>query len=168
MDIQKLSGELQYNCETNINRLSELFKAFDLAKLGYDAQEAHIVDLYNEVLKEHTFYASKDCERLNKKAGIRVEDEQDTFLLSKSDFEKFLELTTQKLAKAGITDVKGYYITNWLTIKMDAKRELVNFIIDNIIPKDMRSPFEGARRNVVYQDKLLDTIRPTLNLKAEV
>lgn len=166
MDIKKYSDEFRVNCETNAQQLNKLFKTFDLAKLGYEMEKAHINDLYNEVLKEHTFYASKDCERLGKKAGERIEDEQDAFLMSKSDFEKFLALTTPKLAEAGITDSKGYYITNWLTIKVEAKKELVDFIIDNIVPKELREQFEGARRNVVYQDKLLDIIRPTLNLKA--
>lgn len=165
MDFTKMMSELAVNCTAQCKKLAELFEAFDLAKLGYEAQEAHIADLYNEVLKEHTFYTSKDCEKLGKKAGNRVEDEQDTFLLSKSDFEKFLELTTQKLAEAGITDTKGYYITNWLTIKMDAKRELVNFIIDCILPKNLISRFEEARHNVVYQDKLLDIIRPALKMQ---
>ena len=60
----------------------------------------------------------------------------------------------------GVTDERGYYITDWLGIKGDASRALVNFIIDAILPDGMREQFSAVRLNIVQTDKLLDIVRP--------
>lgn len=152
--------ELERKCKANINQLRELFKAYELAELGYNMQEQQIKDIENKVLNDNCFYANEGCERANINAGERIIDETFLFLLSDDDFDKFQEMKLPLLEKEGITDEKGYYITNWLTIKCDAYRCLVNYIIDNIIPEEFRAVFERARLNITYTDKLINIIRP--------
>ncbi len=160
MNELKQIAELETNCKTNIDQLRELFKAYELAKIGCEMQEQQIKDIENTVLNDNYFYANEGCERANINAGERITDETFSFLLSDGDFDKFQEMKLPLLAKEGITNEKGYYITNWLTIKGDAYRFLVNYIIDNIIPEEFRAAFERARLNITYTDKLINIIRP--------
>ena len=43
---------------------------------------------------------------------------------------------------------------------LDARRALVDFIIDAILPDGMREQFSAVRLNIVQTDKLLDIVRP--------
>jgi hypothetical protein len=160
MNELKQIAELEINCKTNIDQLRELFKAYELAKIGYDMQEQQIKDLENTVLNDNCFYANEGCERANINAGERITDESFSFLLSDEDFNKFQAMKLPILVQEGITDEKGNYITNWLTIKCDAYRCLVNYIVDNIIPEEFREVFSRAKLNITYTDKLINIIRP--------
>lgn len=148
------------NVKANIGQLAELFKAYDLAELGNKMQEEREKECYNEALATTPFYTAKDSERCGIKAGERVTEEFYTFLLSKEDFDRLLDLTTPILEREGITNAEGNYITDWLSIKGDARRTLVNFIIDTILPDGMREQFSAVRLNIVQTDKLLDIVRP--------
>ena len=162
METKKMTAEFTANVKANIQQLAELFKAYDLAKLGYKMQNEREKECYNEALAATPFYAAKGCERCRPqvKAGERITREFCTFLLSKEDFNRLLNLTTPILEREGITNAEGNHLTDWLGIKGDARRALVNFIIDTILPDGMREQFSAVRLNIVQTDKLLDIVRP--------
>lgn len=148
------------NVKANIQQLAELFKCYDAAKSHYNEQRRREKECYDKALNIAEFRASKDCERASIKTGDRITNQNYIFLLSKADFSRLLELAAPILQSAGITDGKGYYITNWLMFQGDARRELVNFIIDSLLPEPMKSQFSTVRLNIVQTDKLLDIVRP--------
>ena len=156
---KQMCAELESNCTEKKERLLELMKTYELAKLGNEVQRQAFNDIYNEVLAKNEFYCKSDeYERVGVKKGDRITDEKEMWTLDDEDFNKVMELSHPLDVERGLTDDKGYYITNWLTIEIGAKNELVNFIIDNILPESLREGFEKARTNIVYQDKLLDII----------
>ena len=159
MEEIKLTAELKKNCETNREKLSELLKVFDLCVLGYDMQEQRCKDVYNKVLAENEFYASLDIERTGVKVGERITDEKFDFLLSDEDFDRLQTLANPIFVVEGITDENGYFIEDWVTKKVQARKELVEFIINNIVPKEMRETFWEARQNIVQMDKLINIAR---------
>ena len=159
MEEIKLTAELKKNCETNREKLSELLKVFDLCVLGYDMQEQRCKDVYNKVLSENEFYASRDIERTGVKVGERITDEKFDFILSDEDFDRLQTFAHQIFVAEGITDEKGYFIENWAAKKVFARKDLVEFIINNIVPKEMRETFSAAKYNVVQMDKLIDIMR---------
>ena len=162
METKEMTAEFTANAKANIGRLAELFKAYDLAKLGYKMQNEREKECYNEALAATPFYAAKGCERsrLQVKAGERITREFCTFLLSKEDLDRLYELTAPILEREGIANAEGNYVTDWLDIIGDARRALVNFIIDTILPDGMREQFSAVRLNIVQTDKLLDIVRP--------
>lgn len=160
MNNAKMIAELESNCKKNMEQLCELFKAYDLAKLGYDMQEEQTKGCYNAVLAENVFTASKEYTRGGISTPETVTDESDLFLLSDEDFEKVQKLAAPKLVAAGVTNERGYYTTDWLGIKGDARRALVVFIIDKILPEAFKVQFEEAKLNITYQHKLIDITRP--------
>jgi hypothetical protein len=159
MEEIRLTAELKKNCETNREKLSELMKVYDLAALGYDMQEQRCKDIYNKVLSENEFYAERDCGRCEIKVGERITDEKFDFLLSDEDFERLETLAHPIFVAEGITDEKGYFIENWVTIKISARKDLVEFIIQNIVPFEMRETFWEARQSIVQTDKLISIMR---------
>lgn len=159
MEEKKLLAELTKNCKTQREKLSELMKTYDLAVLGYDMQEQSCKDVYNKVLSENEFFASRDVARTEVKVGERITDEMFDFLLSEEDFERLQTLAAPILVAQGITDQNGYYTVNWVKIKTSAMNDLVDFIIDNILPTDMKQKFSQVRRHIVYQLKLINIMR---------
>ena len=160
MEKKELTAVFTANVKSNIQQLAELFKAYDLAELGYKMQEEREKERYNEALTATPFYAAKSYDRCEIKVGERVTREFYAFLLSKEDFNRLLDLTAPILEREGITNAEGKYITDWLGIKGDARRALVNFIIDTILPDGIREQFSAVRLNIVQTDKLLDIVRP--------
>lgn len=160
METKEMTDEFTANVKANLQQLAELFKAYDLAKLGYDMQEEREKECYNEALAETPFYSTEGCERCGIKAGERVTEEFYTFLLSDEDFDRLSDLTLPIIVREGITNADGEYTTDWLGIKGDARRALVNFIIDTILPDGMREQFSAVRLNIVQTDKLIDIVRP--------
>ena len=155
-----MTAEFTTNVKTNIRKLAELFKCYDAAKSHYDMQRQRKKECYDKALNMSEFRASENYERAGIKKGDRIISDNYIFLLSKPDFGRLLELAAPILRNAGITDGRGYYITNWLMFQGDARRELVNFIIDVILPEPMKSQFDSVRLNIVQTDKLLDIVRP--------
>lgn len=165
---KKMCAELERNCTANKVKLLDLMKCYDLAKLGNEVQRQEFKDIYNEVLAANEFFCKSDeFERIGIKKGDRITDGGNLWTLDEDDFNKVMELALPLQVERGLTDDKGYYITNWLTIEIGAKNELVNFIIDNILPKSLREGFEKARTSIVYQDKLLDIIYKQFKTKEQ-
>ena len=154
-----LTAELKKNCETNREKLSELLKVYDLCVLGYDIQEQRCKDVYNKVLSENEFFASRDVARAEIKVGERISDEKFDFLLSDEDFDRLQTLAIPIFVAEGITDENGYFIENWVTKKVHARKDLVEFIIQNIVPNEMRETFWEAKHNIVQTDKLISIMR---------
>ena len=163
MNITRTTEEFENNCKANIKELCDLFKAYDLAELGYKMQEEQINDIYNAVLAANPFYASEDCKRAGIKAGDRITSEESTFLLSDEEFNRLTTLTTKELAKAGITDEQSYYITDWLGAVGEARRALVGFILANLLPEEVRTQFNTTRMNITHEHKIIDIFRPMIN-----
>lgn len=154
-----LTAELKKNCETNKEKLSELLKVYDLTVLGYQVQEQRCKDVYNKVLSENEFFASRDVARTEIQVGERITDEKFDFLLSDEDFERLVSLARPVFVAEGITDENGYFIEDWVTRKVSARKELVEFIIQNIVPSEMREKFWEVRHNIVQTDKLISIMR---------
>lgn len=151
--MENIEKELIKNYSQHTGQLMNLRKEYELAKFGLKMQESQEKDIANKILAENVFTASEDCENI--KAGDRITREEETFLMSDADFTRFLNLTTAASAAAGITTEDGTYINNWLVIMVTAKKTLVNFVIDYIVPTSLRGQLEGCRTSVVYQDKLI-------------
>ena len=150
------------NVKANIQQLAELFKAYDLAELGYKMQEEQSKQCYTEALQAGEYHAADgyNMRGVNINEGDRVTDEKYSWLLSDVDFDRLQTAALRLLVRDGVTDERGYYITDWLGIKGDARRALVDFIIDAILPDGMREQFSAVRLNIVQTDKLLDIVRP--------
>lgn len=150
------------NIKANIGQLAELFKAYDLAELGYKMQEEQSKQCYTEALQAGEYHAAEgyNMRGVNINEGDRVTDEKYSWLLSNEDFSRLNAAAMPLLVRDGVTDERGYYITDWLGIKGDARRALVNFIIDAILPDGMIEQFSAVRLNIVQTDKLLDIVRP--------
>lgn len=155
-----MTPEFTANCEKNRLQLAELFEAFDLAKLGRKIDSEREVECYNEALALTPFYASKDFGQRGPKVGERVIRESDVYSLSDDDFERLLKCVDPIFVREGITDADGCYVTNWLVIVGDARRALVDFIIDTLLPKPLRIKFSDYRLNVTQANRLIDIVRP--------
>ena len=59
----------------------------------------------------------------------------------------------------GVCDENGYYLTDWVSIKVNTMNVLVDFIIANILPTALRETFALVRRSVVQEEKLIDITR---------
>ena len=164
METKKMTAEFTANVKSNIQQLAELFKAYDIAKLGDEAQDARTKECYAEALKNGVYCSDKDWGRgLNIKAGDRITDPNLMYYLGENDFARLLKESNKITLREGITDKDGYYITPWTSIKVDARRALVDFIIDAILPDGMRAQFSAVRLNIVQTDKLLDIVRPIVS-----
>lgn len=159
MEEMIMKAELKKNCETNREKLSELLKVYELTVLGYQVQEQRCKDIYNKVLSENEFYAKRDCGRCLVKIGERITDEKFDFLLSDEDFDRLQTLARPIFVAEGITDENDYFIEDWVTKKLSARKELVEFIIQKIVPNEMRETFWEARYNIVQMDKLINLMR---------
>lgn len=160
---EALAAKTNENCRAHIDKLRELFKTYDVAKLGYEMQQKMSREIYNETLKKESFFADMECERAGIKKGDRITDEDLMFLLSDEDTDKLFELSRPLFVKNHITDDDGNYITDWLTIMCNARRALVLFIIENIVPEGLKEEFSIEKMNVVHQAKLMELFRPILN-----
>lgn len=161
---EKMLAVFAAKFKENQSKLVELLKALDLAELGQKMQDEQCDDICNQVLAENEFFASKEYDRhpAKIKIGDRILDESDTFLLSQEDFQRLQDLKRPIMIERNITDEKGYFTTDWLSLKMEAWRNLVDFIILNVVPASMRKLFWEKRLNVVFGYKLIDAFRKSL------
>lgn len=162
MEEIRLTAELKKNCETKRERLQNLFEAFDIATLGDKMQDQVFKDIYNKVLSENVFLVSKDFTSYRDdcmRPGERITDERFDFMMSDEDFEKFQKISLLYFVEAGLTDINFRYKTDWHALRMESKTDLVNFIIDEILPAEIRKAVSPYRFNVVQQDKLIDIMR---------
>ena len=152
-----MQTELAANVKQHKTTLLDLSKKYELAKLGLEVFDQQTKEIYNKILAENVFTVSNDCPRMNLKPGDRITDEEDTFLMSEDDWQRYMELTGAAMTAAGLTTEDGTYTTNWHQIQTAAKTELVNFLIDRIITAALRSQFAKVRDSIIWQDKILAT-----------
>lgn len=162
MEEKILLAELTKNCDEKKQKLIELLTTFELAEIGYDMQEQQCKDIYNQILAENEFYAAKDGSRMGVGLGDRITDEGQDFLLSEEEWDRLQSLVQPALTKAGITDERGYYVERWSEIRCHARRELVDYILDEILPLPLRMSLEVCRNSVVWQDKLIKVFKSSL------
>ena len=162
-----LLAELTKNCEGKKEKLSEFMKTYELAKLGREVMNQRFKDIENKVLQENEFFCGRSdvysrCDE-QPKFGERIADAKWSFLLSDEDFDRLQAATLPYEVEAGLTDDKGFFITNWHTIECKARGELVNYIIDEIVPEQFRDSFKSNSDRIVFQDKLINAFK-MLNL----
>lgn len=158
-----LLAELTKNCESKKKELFDLYTVFELANLGYNLQERMCDDVYNEVLAENEFFVSEEVGNTGLEIGERVTDEKFMFLLSDEDFEKVLELAAPIMVERNITDEKGFCEVDWCTKMVDARKNLVEFLLTEIVPESMRETLSACRWNVVFADKLINALKSCIH-----
>ena len=105
METKEMTAEFTANVKANIQRLAELFKAYDIAKLGDEAQDARTKECYAEALKNGVYCSDKDWGRgLNIKAGDRITDPNLMYYLGENDFARLLKESNKIALREGITD----------------------------------------------------------------
>lgn len=166
MEEKILLAELKKNCGEKKEKLMSLLETFDLAELGRKIDDEREKEISNRVLAENEFFAGKDAERLGMKSGERITDEEFTFLLSESDFQKYLELRRPLLVAEKLCDENGYYLVNWGLITRDARYALVEFIIDEIVPKAIAGIFRENIHSIVMQKKLIKITKQAFGIAA--
>lgn len=157
--MEKLLNELIRNRMENVDKLRELLATYDEAEAGRKLQDQQVNEVYNRVLRENEFFAEDAYERIGIKVGDRITDEKEMFLLSDEDNERVYKLTKPILLAEKITDERGYYVKDWSTKSSETWVELVNFIIQKILPKRYRETFWESRFNVPKMDKLIESVR---------
>ena len=163
MNEKMLLAELTKNCEGKKQKLFDLLKVFELAKLGYEMQDEMCDDVYNEVLQKNEFFCCKDVDRTGLKVGDRITDEKFMFLLSDEDFEKVLSLANPIMVEREITDETGFFLVDWCNKILDARKELVEFILGEILPKELSDGLDSCRWNVVHSDKLINALKSCIH-----
>lgn len=159
--MEKELAELTRNVTPETRReLAELFKTYEVATLGDKMQETRINEIYDATLRENEFYAEKGNPRIGIEKGGRVLSHDADFLLSEADFSRLLVLAGVKLAEAGICDKDGYYTTNWTLRKIEARNDLIDFIISVIVPESFRPLFRQNRFNYTKMQKLIEITKP--------
>jgi hypothetical protein len=167
MEEKILLAELTKNCGEKKKKLMDLLKAFDLAELGRKMDDEREKEISNRVLAENEFFCCKEYSRdTGFKIGERVTDEEFTFLLSESDFQKYLKLRRPLLVAAKLCDKEGYYLVNWGMITRDARYALVEYIIDEIVPKSIAGVFRKNIHSIVMQEKLIKITKEAFGLAA--
>jgi len=166
MEEKILLAELKKNCGEKKEKLLELLKNYDLAELGRKVDNEREKEISNRVLAENEFFAGKDSERLGIKPGERITDEEFTFLLSESDFQKYLKLRLPLLVAEKLCDENGYYLVNWGRITCDARYELVSFIVYEIVPKSLAGIFRKNIHSIVMQEKLIKIAKQVYGIAA--
>ena len=156
-----LLAEFKNNMKGKESKLIQLLATLDLMKLGEQLREQREKEVYNYILAEYKFFASESCERDGINVGERITDEKNLYLLSSEDFNKVLELAGPIMFAKQITDENGYYLDDWTGKKVDAHKNLVEFIL-GIVPASMKKTLEECRYNVVYADKLIKAFRSCL------
>lgn len=153
-------AELAANCTASRATLAELLKTYDLAALGQEVQDSQFKDIYNRVLAENEFFASAGCSpRCGIEKGARILDSKFDFLLSEEDFHRLYDLCRPIFIREGLTDENDCYITNWLTLKVEARQAVIDYTIQNVLPQSFRAIFWENRLNYTQMEKLLDLAR---------
>ena len=156
MEEKILLAELKKNCDGKLSKLNELITTLELAELGYKLQDERCKDVYNRVLAEHEFLCDKEFSRdTGFKVGDRITDEENLFLLSDEDIDRVTKLSRPIMVAEKITDKDGYFLENWGKMRCDARCELVEYIILEIVPEALRPIFWENRINYTFQEKLI-------------
>ena len=122
MEEKILLAELTKNCGEKREKVAELFKALELAELGYKLQDERCKDVHNRVLAEYEFFCDKDFSRdTGFKVGDRITDDEFLFLLSDDDFDRVMKLSRPIMVAEKITDEDGYFLENWGKMRCDAR-----------------------------------------------
>lgn len=159
MEEKSLLAELTRNGEKNWKKLNELIAVYEMAKIGEQLQEERCKEIHNRVLKDNEFFISRDFSHVRDaswKVGDRILDDNNSFLMSEEDFERYQKLSVEIMAKEGITDSEGYYIEQWTTTCVKARHELIDFILNEIVPEVLRKELESCRWNYVHGEKLIE------------
>ena len=167
MEEKILLTELTKNCNGKKEKVLELLKAFDLAELGRKMNDEREKEISNRVLAENEFFCCKEYSRdTGFKAGERITDEEFTFLLSESDFQKYLKIRRPLLVAEKLCDENGYYLINWGMITRNARYALVEYIIDEIVPKAIAGLFRKNIHSIVMQEKLIKITKQAFGIAA--
>lgn len=155
-----LKQQLADNCKEKFQRLTELLRNYELAHLGWKVQVQREIDLRNKVLAENEFHFGEDARCGGEfNIGDRITDEVWDFLMEEDEWKVYREKVEAELHAAGLTDEKGYYLIPWTTHVCDTRRALTNFILDELLPKELSVKMESCRINVVQGNKLIEIVK---------
>lgn len=159
---KKMLAEFTAKCKKGEKKLFELMKLYDLAELGYKLQDEQTKEVYNEILAKNEFFVARDDPHGKYAPGMRITSEDDSFMMSDEDFQRMLDLARPVMVERKITDENGYFLEDWFGMRQKAWRELVEYIIQEIVPDQMRDEFWARRTNVVFGDKLIDALKSSI------
>ena len=158
MEKEILLAELQKNCNAYRNEMNDLLKELELTILGNEIQDQEFKVIYEYVLSKNEFFATDDFKRGEKEIhkGERILEEEFTFLMSDDDFRRYQKLCVPYFVQENLTDERGFLITNWSRMVVDAKNKLFDFICHKVLPKELGNLFFEQRWNITVQNKVID------------
>lgn len=166
---KEMLAQLTNNIVGKKDKLAELFTLYDLNKLGYEVQESQCNDVRDKILKDNEFFVSRilgggSVRELPLKIGDRILNHNDDWLMSDEDFDRYQKICVAEMCKAGLTNEKGFYTEDWLQRKLDSWNELVDYIINEILPDGIRKIFKDHRYSVMRMNQLVDITRPIVGV----
>lgn len=156
----KMLQELKTNTTgTARAELARLYKEYDLCVLGNEMHDEQCKDIINQVLNENNFravheYKPRGCADAPK-VGDRITSEGWTCALSETDFARLMALCVPRWNAAGLTDADGVMLTPWVTMKVDARNAVLDYLIGHIIPSSFRDLFQRNRWQYSQMEKLI-------------
>lgn len=164
MDKEILKAELSANIEANKDRLLELMKAYDLACVGYDTQEATRKDVERSILSENVFLSEHVSEKYGLKKGDRITGDKPAVFMSSEDYRRFYKIRLERLYQLGLTDKEGRYKVKWSELIYKAREELVNFILDYILPSELSETLRGVKESAALKTCLISVFKNNLGM----
>lgn len=166
MEKETLKKLLATNIATNMENLEQKFKEYDLLCLGRDMQEQRFRDITDRILADNVFTVTAPLDG-EPRAGIpgrgeRILSDKFTFLLDKKNHERLCKLREAACLDAGLTDEKGHDREPWTERCFTARRDLLTYILNNIIPDFLRDTIATCRKSYIRSEQLLDIIRTTI------
>lgn len=166
MERETLKKLLATNIATNRENLEQKFKEYDLLCLGRDMQEQRFRDITDRILADNVFTVTAPLDG-EPRAGIpgrgeRILSNEFTFLLDDKDHERLRKLREAACLDAGLTDEEGHDREPWTERCFTARRDLLTYILDNVIPNCLRETLAACRKSHVRSEQLLDIIRTAI------
>lgn len=162
MTQEEIKTTLTNNIKKEKNELKALLACYDIAAEMEKDEDKRFTEIAEKVLKENDFRFPEDNERMQVKKGERILKDDDTFLMSENDKTRYRQIVSESNHAAGLTDKDGYYTSNIRTIRRQAYNTIVNFIIERILPEQIRKTFQDNKLNITYTDRLIEIIRPAI------
>ncbi len=151
----------------NKQELKALKEAYFTARALFETIKTTAEGIQKSILEKHHFCEDTEKSKIFSERGRGKEDTRilnpfDSYLMSDSDFEKYLDLCYAEYQKAGIDDKRGRcYIPEAESREhySEARKMLVDFGI-SIIPDEMteKETLRNAVKNIKYRDKVLELV----------
>ena len=156
------------NVNYNKQELRALKDTFFKAKALFETIRDIAEDIQKNILAEHPFFEEEEKTAMFETKGRGSRDTRilkpfDSYLMSDSDFDKYLDLCYAEYKKAGIDDKRGREYcpeAESRDLYKEAEKLLVEFAIE-IIPDKMseeKQTLKEAVKMIKYRDEVLNLI----------